>query len=293
MTLFTYLPAFVSDRFKKKPVVPVVRMSGAIGRGSRLNPSLSLASIADPLERAFSVRRAEAVALFINSPGGSPVQSSLIEKRIRALAGEHDKKVLVFVEDVAASGGYWIATAGDEIYADPSSILGSIGVVAAGFGFTEAIAKLGVERRVFTAGERKVMLDPFQPNNPDDIAHLKSLQLDIHQEFIDQVKSRRGDRLSDDPEIFSGLFWAGREAVKRGLADGIGEARAVLREKFGDDVVLRVMNRRPGLLSRGGPGDGVAGRLLAGQGVKGIAGEIATDTFDALEERSLWARYGL
>src|SRR4051795_9865764 len=199
-------------------IVPVVRLSGLIGAVTPLRPGMTLAGVAKMLERAFAMRNAKAVALVINSPGGSPVQSRQIYLRIRQLAAEKKLPVLVFVEDVAASGGYMIACAGDEIFCDPSSILGSIGVVSGSFGFVEAIKKIGVERRVYTAGEHKATLDPFLPENPEDVARLKQLQREIHAIFIAMVKDSRGARLKGaDDLLFTGEFWAGEKSVSLGL----------------------------------------------------------------------------
>ncbi len=251
-----------------------------------LKPGLSLASVALPLKKAFSMKKAPAVALLINSPGGSPVQSRQIFVRIRELAKEHEKDVLVFVEDVAASGGYMIAIAGDEIFVDPSSVVGSIGVVAAGFGFTGLIEKLGVERRVYTAGEKKVILDPFKPENQEDIDYLKGLQQEIHEVFIEMVKSRRGDVLSDDPEIFSGKFWTGRTAVGLGLADAAGDLRSVLKDRYGDKTEPRLISSPRGLFGRRHV-PGVAS--LGGSLSEGVGEELIS----AAEQRALWMRYGL
>src|SRR3954462_4789863 len=212
-------------------VVPVVRLSGVIGAVTPLRPGLTLAGIAKTLERAFATKHAKAVALVINSPGGSPVQSRQIYLRIRQLAAEKKLPVLVFVEDVAASGGYMIACAGDEIFCDPSSILGSIGVVGGGFGFQELIKKIGVERRLYTSGEHKAMLDPFLPENPDDVARLKAIQREIHDSFIGLVKARRGPALREtEADLFSGAYWTGRRALELGLVDRIGDLRATLRD---------------------------------------------------------------
>src|SRR5204862_733121 len=217
------------------PVVPVVRLSGVIGAVTPLRPGLTLAGIAKTLERAFATKHAKAVALVINSPGGSPVQSRQIYLRIRQLAAEKKLPVLVFVEDVAASGGYMIACAGDEIFCDPSSILGSIGVVGGSFGFQELIKKIGVERRLYTAGEHKAMLDPFLPEDPEDVARLKALQREIHAIFIALVKQSRGARLkAADDVLFSGEYWAGDTSVALGLADSIGDLRSTLRERYGE-----------------------------------------------------------
>ncbi|WP_190292364.1 S49 family peptidase [Roseibium aggregatum] len=269
-----------------KTIIPVVRLQGAIGMVTPLRPGLSLASVSQPLEKAFAMKKAPAVALIVNSPGGSPVQSRLIFKRIRDLAEEKEKDVLVFVEDVAASGGYMIALAGNEIYADPSSIVGSIGVVAAGFGFPELLKKIGVERRVYTAGKKKVILDPFKDADPDDIEFLKGLQQEIHEVFIDMVKSRRGDILSDDADLFSGKFWTGGKARDLGLVDEIGDLRGVLKKRFGDKAEPKLISAPRGLFGRKS-GVGVAAKLLEGQG--GLGDEMIS----SLEARALWQRYGL
>src|SRR6202035_3027555 len=215
-------------------VVPVVRLSGVIGAVTPLRPGMSLAGVARMLERAFTVKNAKAVALVINSPGGSPVQSRQIYLRIRPLAEEKKLPVLVFVEDVAASGGYMIACAGDEIFCDPSSILGSIGVVGSSFGFPKLMEKLGVERRLYVSGEHKAMLDPFLPEKAEDVERLKALQQEIHQDFIGLVKRSRGSRLKGpEKTLFSGEYWSGSKAVDLGLADGIGDLRTTLRTRFG------------------------------------------------------------
>src|SRR5580698_2732214 len=240
-------------------VVPVVRLSGVIGAATPLRPGMSLAGVARSLERAFATRNAKAVALVINSPGGSPVQSRQIYLRIRQLAAEKKLPVLVFVEDVAASGGYMIACAGDEIFCDPSSILGSIGVVGGSFGFQELIKKVGIERRLYTAGEHKAMLDPFLPENPDDVARVKALQREIHALFIALVKQSRGAKLKGaDDVLFTGEYWAGETSVTLGLADAIGDLRTILRARYGDKVKTPVIAPSTGLLS------GLLGRKSAG-----------------------------
>ena len=242
------------------PVVPVVRLSGVIGISTPLKPGLTLANVARPLERAFGMRRARAVALVINSPGGSPVQSHLIYRRIRALAAEHKRPVIAFAEDVAASGGYMIACAADEIICDPSSIVGSIGVVGGSFGFAKLMDKLGIERRLYTSGEHKAMLDPFLPEKPEDVEQLKAVQQEIHEGFIDLVKGSRGARLKGpEKTLFSGEYWTGSTAIGLGLADGIGDLRTTLRERFGDDVITplivsRAQLVRPCAAGRLGPG---------------------------------------
>ena len=266
-------------------VVPVVRLAGVIGVSTPLRPGLMLASLARQLERAFAVRNARAVALLINSPGGSPVQSHLIYLRIRSLAAEKKLPVIAFAEDVAASGGYMLACAADEIICDPSSIVGSIGVIGGTFGFPRLLEKLGVERRIYTSGERKAMLDPFLPEKPDEVERLKLVQREIHDDFIALVKERRGARLTGpESELFSGEYWTGRTAVELGLADAVGELRSVLRERFGDKVITPVIAPERSLLGRVRPGVG-----LEGIGRDGFADELIS----ALEARALWARYGL
>ena len=272
------------------PVVPVVRLSGAIGMSTPLRPGLTLGGVAQVLERAFKTRHARAVALLINSPGGSPVQSHLIYLRIRALAAEHKLPVIAFAEDVAASGGYMIACAGDEIICDQSSILGSIGVVGATFGFTKLIERIGVERRIYTSGERKATLDPFLPENPQDVDRLKAIQQEIHEDFIALVMDSRGARLKGpEKDMFSGEYWAGRKSVELGLADSIGDVRTVLRERFGAEVLMPVIAPARGLLSRLRPGGSETALLDR----IGIANDFAGDLMSALEARALWARYGL
>lgn len=271
-------------------VVPVVRLSGLIGAVTPLRPGMSLAGVARTLERAFTIKNAKAVALAINSPGGSPVQSRQIYLRIRQLAAEKKLPVLVFVEDVAASGGYMIACAGDEIFCDPSSILGSIGVVGGSFGFQELIKKIGVERRLYTAGERKAMLDPFLPENPDDVARVKAIQREIHALFIALVKQSRGERLKGtDDVLFSGEYWAGETSVSLGLADAIGDLRSTLRARYGDKVLTPVVAPPTGLLSS------LLGRKSAGAGtmtsLDGIAG-LPDELISALETRAIWAKFG-
>lgn len=286
------LTRILPKRFRKEGIaIPVVRLQGAIMTGgSQFRPTLNLANTAQMLERAFAKKDAPVVAISINSPGGSPVQSRLIYQRIRALAEEKNKRVLMFVEDVAASGGYMIALAGDEIFVDPTSIVGSIGVVSGGFGFPELLRKIGVERRVYTAGENKVILDPFQPERESDIEYLKSLQLEIHKVFIDMVKSRRGERLADDETIFSGLFWTGQRGVELGLVDGIGEIRDVLKRRFGPKTRLELVGSARGLLGRRLPGIASLGNGNFGAEIASGAAEGLAST---LEERALWSRYGL
>jgi signal peptide peptidase SppA len=270
--------------------VPVVRLSGTIGAVTPLRPGLMLAGLAKTLERAFATRNAKAVAVVVNSPGGSPVQSRQIYLRIRQLAAEKKLPVLVFVEDVAASGGYMIACAGDEIFCDPSSILGSIGVVGGTFGFPELIRKIGVERRLYTAGAHKAMLDPFLPENPDDVARVKALQREIHAIFIALVKQSRGARLKGaDDVLFTGEYWAGETSVALGLADAIGDLRSTLRARYGDKVKTPLVAPASGMLAS------LFGRKSAGAGVlnglDGAAG-LPDELISALESRAIWAKFG-
>lgn len=273
------LPArYRSDR----TVVPMVPLSGAIVGPRRMGSGMSLATVEDALRRAFSFPRAPLVAIAINSPGGLPVQSHFIHTRIRALAAEHDRKVIVGIEDVAASGGYLIALAGDEIVAHGSSIVGSIGVISAGFGFHDMIARIGVERRVHTAGTSKSILDPFQPEKPEDVARLRNIQDDIYADFVALVKERRGDLLADDDDLFSGAFWSGSKARELGLVDRVGDLRTVLRERFGEGLRLRVFpTERRSLFRRIGLGPR--------SGYTDLVAAIA----EQADELALWSRYGL
>jgi signal peptide peptidase SppA len=271
------------------PVVPVIRLSGVIGLSTPLRPGVTLASVARPLERAFGIRRARAVALLINSPGGSPVQSHAIYRRIRQLAEEKGVPVIAFAEDVAASGGYMIACAADEFICDASSIVGSIGVVGGSFGFAKAMEKLGVERRLYTSGDRKAILDPFLPEKPEDVERLKAVQRDIHQDFIALVKERRGLRLKGpENDLFSGEFWTGRKAIELGMADSIGDLRSTLRQRFGDDVVTPLVSPARGWFGRVQPG---VSSVRFGDWFE--RPDFAGDIISALEARALWARYGL
>lgn len=283
------LRPILPKRLRGLPLVPVVRLAGLIGFSTPLKPGLTLTTVARALERAFNMRTAKAVALLINSPGGSPVQSHLIYRRIRQLAAESSRPVIAFAEDVAASGGYMIACAADEIFCDPSSIVGSIGVVGGSFGFPKLMDKLGVERRLYTSGEHKAMLDPFLPENPQDVERLKALQRDIHEEFIELVKRSRGTRLKGPEKIlFSGEYWTGGKAIDLGLADGIGDLRATLRARFGDDVITPLVAPARGWFGRMQPG-------VAPSDITGLprAADFAEEIISALEARALWARYGL
>lgn len=285
-----FLRKLMPRRFRRDGVtIPAIRLHGAImAGGSPLRPVLNLATVAPLLEKAFSVKDAPAVAISINSPGGSPVQSRLIYQRIRDLAQEKRKRVLIFVEDVAASGGYMIALAGDEIIADPTSIVGSIGVVSGGFGCPDLLKKIGVERRVYTAGENKVLLDPFQPEKERDIEFLKGLQLEIHDIFIQMVKSRRGSLLADHPDLFSGLFWTGQRGQELGLVDSLGDMRSEVRKRYGEKARLELIQPARSLFGRRQPGAAVAGAIAAPLVASAAAGLV-----DTLEERALWARFGL
>jgi len=272
---------WIRSRFRRGPVVPVVRLSGVIAAGSLLSArGLSIETVAPLLAKAFKTRGAKAVALSINSPGGSPVQSTLIAQRIRLLAAENKLPVIAFVEDVAASGGYWLACAGDEIVADPASIVGSIGVISSGFGFHELIARYGVERRVHTSGESKSMLDPFRPEKAEDVERLSRLQSEIHDGFKGWVRERRGERLKgDDALLFSGEFWTGKRGLELGLVDSLGELRATLQQRYGAKVHLPVIAARRRFLARFGLGSSVD--------------MIGPSTLAALEERAHWQRFGL
>ncbi len=275
--------------FNSAPVVPVVRLSGVIGSATPLREGLTLANAATTLERAFSLSE-DAIAIQINSPGGSPVQSRLIFQRIRDLAKEKNVRVFMFAEDVAASGGYMIMCAGDELYADTSSIIGSIGVIYSGFGFVELIGKIGVERRVHTAGERKMTLDAFQPEKPEDIERLKSLQASIHEDFKGLVRDRRGRRIeAAEAQLFTGEFWSGRQALELGLIDGIMDVRTKMRELYGEKVRLQLVSAERGLFRRRSLGvlsvfDGAQfGRVTTG---------FADEAISAIEARAIWAKFG-
>ena len=284
-----FLKRIIPKRFRKEgTVIPVVKLSGVISSGgSQFRPALNLAGVALALDKAFATKSSPVVAIAINSPGGSPVQSRMIYNRIRELAREKQKKVLVFVEDVAASGGYMIALAGDEIIADPTSIVGSIGVVSGGFGFPELLKKIGVERRVYTAGENKVILDPFQPEKEKDIEYLKTLQLEIHQVFIDMVRERRSGRLKQGEEtVFSGLFWTGQRGLEIGLIDGLGDMRQELKKRYGKKTKLELVSTPRSLFGRRAPG-------ISMPALGGIGADLASGLVEVAEEKALWSRYGL
>lgn len=263
--------------FKKKKIIPHIKLSGVIGNVGKFKQGMDFSSQEEIIKKAFSLKKAPAVAISINSPGGSPVQSHLIHDYIRHLAKKNKKKVLIFAEDVAASGGYLIACSGDEIYANKSSIIGSIGVIYSSFGFTELINKIGVQRRVYTAGKNKSTLDPFMEEKKEDIERLKNIQLDLHKDFIDVVEASRSNKLKKDAgiELFSGEFWSGKKAKELGLIDGIGNADQIIREKFGEDVVIKKFEKSKGWLARK------------------LSSESHTDqVISIMEERSIWQRYG-
>ena len=266
--------------FKKKKIIPHIRLSGIIGSVGRFRQGINFAGQQEIIAKAFSDKKALAIAISINSPGGSPVQSHLLYSYIKKLAKKYNKKVLVFAEDVAASGGYLIACAGDEIYANSSSIVGSIGVISASFGFQEAIKKIGIERRVYTAGKNKSTLDPFKEEKEEDIKRLKEIQLELHSDFINVVKGSRGSKLIDVEKnnTFTGEFWSGSTSLKLGLIDGIGNAEQILREKFGEDVVIKKLER---------PKSFIAKKLSSS--INNQVDSIA----NILEERAQWQKFGL
>ena len=272
-------PNWLSRLVRRATVIPVVRLQGVIAAEQRQG-RLNIATVAPLLKRAFAIKSAPAIAIIVNSPGGSPVQSRLIGKRIRDLADEHNKPVLVFVEDAAASGGYFIAVAGDEIIADPSSIVGSVGVIMAGFGFVGALEKLGVERRVHTAGINKSTLDPFLPEKPSDVERIKQFELDIHQVFIDVVKTRRGAKLkAADDVLFTGEWWPGLRGIELGLIDTLGDIHEILHTRYGKDVELKMIEPKRGWLSLPRFGFSASG--------------LSADTAATIEDRAIWARFGL
>ena len=264
--------------FKKKKIVAHIKLNGVIGNAGKFKQGIDFSGQEEIIKKAFSLKKAKLVAITINSPGGSPVQSHLIYKFIRFQAKKNKKKVIVFAEDVAASGGYLIACAGDEIYANSSSIIGSIGVIYSSFGFTELIKKIGVERRVHTAGKNKSTLDPFLDEKKEDIERLKSIQLELHQEFINVVEESRNKKLKKDMgvELFSGEFWSGKKSKELGLIDGLGNAEQILREKFGEDVEVKVFEKSKGWLAK---------KLSSSE-------DHADKLISVIEERSIWQRYG-
>ncbi len=264
--------------FKKKKIVPHIKLNGVIGNVGKFKQGIDFSGQEELIKKAFSIKKAIAVAISINSPGGSPVQSHLIHDFIRYQAKKNKKKVIVFAEDVAASGGYLIACSGDEIYANQSSIVGSIGVIYSSFGFKDLIGKIGVQRRVYTAGKNKSTLDPFMEEKQEDIERLKNIQLDLHKDFIEVVENSRGNKLKKDTgiELFSGEFWSGRKSKELGLIDGIGNADKILREKFGKDVVIKKFEKSKGWLAK---------KLSSSE-------NYSDQVISVLEERSIWQRYG-
>lgn len=279
---------------KDRPIVPVVRLNGVIASDGRFRNALNLSAVAPALRAAFKLKGAKAVALSINSPGGSPVQSHLIFKRVRALAEEHDLPVFAFAEDVAASGGYMLLAAGDKIYADESSIVGSIGVISASFGFEDAIGKLGVTRRVHTSGEKKSTLDPFLPEDPQDVERLEALQNEVHGHFKTLVRSRRGDHLTaEDGKLFTGEFWSGPQAKELGLVDDIGDLRTVMRREFGDKVRLPIISQERPFWRRAMAGMSLSQNRGGMSGLPAAGSLWAEELITALESRSIWSRFGL
>jgi signal peptide peptidase SppA len=276
--------------FRRGPVVPVLRFAGPIGVVTPLRPGLVLASVAGAIEKAFNFSKLPSVAVVVNSPGGSPVQSHLIFARIRQLAAEKQKRVYVFCEDVAASGGYFLALAGDEIYADPSSIIGSIGVISSSFGLDRLIERFGIERRVHTSGKDKGAFDPFQPERPDDVARLKQLQRQVHDVFIGVVRDRRAGRLSGpEQDLFSGTFWSAAKALEFGLIDGLADLRSKMQQLHGPKVRLRAISPSPaGLLARFRRVPGFGAAVDAWPHPSSLADELIS----ALETRALWSRFG-
>jgi len=265
---------------KKKKIIPHIRLTGVIGSAGRFKQGIDFSGQQEIIKKAFSFKKAKSIAISINSPGGSPVQSHLIHDYIRQLAKKNKKKVIVFAEDVAASGGYLIACAGDEIYANSSSIVGSIGVISASFGFQDAIKKIGVERRVYTAGKNKSTLDPFKEEKEEDIERIKKLQLELHSDFIEVVKKSRGAKLKDPEKnnTFTGEFWSGSASIKLGLIDGIGNAEQILREKFGEDIVIKKLEKQKSFIAK-----------KLSSSIDNQIDNIAS----VIEERALWQKFGL
>jgi signal peptide peptidase SppA len=266
--------------FKKKTIIPHVRLTGIIGTVGKFKQGIDLASQQEILKKAFNYKKPKVVAISINSPGGSPVQSHLIYSYIKQMAKKNKTEVIIFAEDVAASGGYFIACAGDEIYANSSSIVGSIGVISASFGFKDLIKKIGIERRVYTAGKNKSTLDPFVDEKPEDVQRLKNIQLDLHSNFIEIVKKSRGKKLIDPEKnnIFTGEFWSGNAALKLGLVDGIGNADQILRDKYGEEVVIKKFEKTKGFLAK---------KLSSS-----MENQIE-NLIENFEEKAMWQKFGL
>ena len=269
----------IKSLFTNSINIPTLRLSGVIGQAGFMRSGINIASLDKLIDRLFSDKKSPAVAIIINSPGGSPTQSSLIAEKIINKSKEKNKKVIAFVEDVAASGGYWLACASDEIYIDTNSILGSIGVISPGFGFVDLIKKIGVERRIYTSGKSKSFLDPFQETKEDDINRLKDIQEQIHENFISYVKSRRGDKIKNDNfnEVFSGLFWVGQKAIDLGLADGIGSIYEIINQKFGKKAKIKFIDQKKSFIQK-----------------KLSSSLIDTEVIlQKIEEKAIWSRFGL
>jgi signal peptide peptidase SppA len=265
--------------FSNSIEIPTLRLSGVIGQAGFMRSGLNISSLDQLIDKLFSNKKSPAVALIINSPGGSPTQSSLIAEKLIKKSKEKNKKIIAFVEDVAASGGYWLACASDEIYIDTNSILGSIGVISPGFGFVELIKKIGIERRVYTSGKSKSFLDPFKVAKEDDIERLQSIQEQIHENFIEYVKKRRGSKINekDFNEVFSGLFWVGKKAINLGLADGLGSIYDIIEQKFGKKAKIKFIDQKKSFIQK---------RLSASL--------LDTDALiHKIEEKTLWSRFGL
>ncbi len=273
---------FASVFGDSKEVIAVLRLSGVIGKVSTMQSGLTLESLNELIEKAFKIKKLKALCLIINSPGGSPVQSELIAKRIRDLAKENKIKIYSFIEDMAASGGYWLACSGDRIYASYSSVIGSIGVVSSGFGFHEAINKLGIERRVYTEGKNKAILDPFKPINKEDLKIIKDLQKQVYEHFVEYIKTRRVGKLTQQDEIlFNGEFWAGQTALDYGLIDGIGDMYSVMKEKFGDNIKFQYLcAKQPWLKKKLGMGSKILTDNLANSLIDAVENKIINDKFD-------------
>jgi len=267
--------------FNSRPKVVVIRLSGVIMESTKSRPrTINYNQYAQVIDKAFDNTEANAVVLIINSPGGSPAQSALIGGHIRARAEEEDKPVYAFVEDVAASGGYWLACAADEIFALSVSIVGSIGVISASFGFNELIGRYGVERRVYTSGKEKAFMDPFSETKPEDIKRLKKIQKDLHKSFIAWVKDRRGNYLNgSDSALFEGQFWTGDEAIKNGIIDEIGDIRTVLQERFGKKVKMIEIEPHKSLFSL--------------PMINGKIDHDADGVFETMQEKQILGQYGL
>jgi len=269
----------IKSLFSKSINIPTLRLSGVIGQGGFMRSGLSISSLDKLIDKLFADKKSPAVALIINSPGGSPTQSSLIAEKILSKAKEKDKKILAFVEDVAASGGYWLACASDEIFIDTNSILGSIGVISPGFGFVDLIKKVGIERRVYTSGKSKSFLDPFKDEKAEDISRLRDIQEQIHENFISYVKSRRGSKIKEKnfDEVFSGLFWVGDKAIELGLADGIGSIDKIIKNRFGKNAKIKFVDQKKSFLQR-----------------KLSTSLLNTDEIiDRIEEKAMWSKFGL